>query len=107
LKRIITDDGSVAVQEKGVHAYDDVVKKRQRGFASIINDDIVADLNSGKSPKRITLNHCSEPTHSQEFKKSKKAIANLKYRLKKKADSIHGMHYLHDIRAFIDANIFT
>jgi hypothetical protein len=107
LKRTINVDGSVIVEEKGVHSNHDALKTKKRGFTGIIQNDIIADLNSGKSPKRIALNHSAASTNSLEFKKSKKSIANLKYRLKKKKDNIYGMNYLNDISEFINANIVT
>ncbi len=90
-----------------MHSNHDALKTKKRGFTGIIQNDIIADLNSGKSPKRIALNHSAASTNSLEFKKSKKSIANLKYRLKKKKDNIYGMNYLNDISEFINANIVT
>jgi hypothetical protein len=64
-------------------------------------------LNRGKRPKLIALDQCSESTGSIEFKKRRKAIADLSQRLKKKEESLLGMKYLDDVKNFIDTNIIT
>jgi hypothetical protein len=53
----------------------------------------------------IALERCVESATPDEIKKRQKSVSNLKYRLKKNADSIHGMRYLDDLKDFIQRNL--
>jgi hypothetical protein len=106
LKRSINNDGSVLLEERGTHSTTLAVVKK-RGFSKATYDEIVDELNRGRAPKRIAMDHCSEFTGSDLFKRTRKAVADLSYRLKKKEQNLLGMKYLDDVKDFINENIIT